>query len=172
MKTIDTLFENKWVSLKEVKDKDQKINGYVYSHETRCNGHIVSILPFRHEYNGKQWLLRKELTPCWSMEERILSSITGGLEGTDPDYTIVEELKEEAGYFIDKKDLIQLGTCFGTKSSDTIYHLYSVDLTGYVQGTPTTTDPGEQMSHCVWSKDIKEAQDPFVYVSYLRLQSI
>jgi len=57
---LKTLCENDWVSLLD-------LNGYVYSHETRCNGVIVAILPYRRTEKGRlQFLLRREITPCWS----------------------------------------------------------------------------------------------------------
>ena len=64
---VETLYDNKWLSLKQVVKPDVGINGYVFSHASRCNGKIVSILPFRYAINDKgkrtiQFLIRKEIT--------------------------------------------------------------------------------------------------------------
>jgi len=122
------LFDTEWLQLKEV-------DGYVYSHEIRCNGSIVVVLPYRRV--GKdawEFLLRDEVTPCWGGDKPTRSAITGGVENGEPLEDAVRELKEEAGYTIAPDKFEFLGKCRGTKSSDTYYFLYAVDLAGQ---TPT-----------------------------------
>ena len=104
-------------------------------------------------------------------------------------------MKEESGYEIKVNDLISLGTCFGTKSTDTIYHLFSVDLTGKVQlGTQKDINDMkdelmnnvtkntnkiygkgdgsklEEKAYCFWTDKIDDAVDPLVFILYYRLQ--
>lgn len=124
---IKKLFSNDFISICEIIAPAKGINGYSYLHESRCNGKIISILPYRKINDKIQYLLRKEITPCWGLNP-LFSSITGGDEGNIPQ-SAIRELKEEAGYTIDETELIDLGTCFGTKSTDTIYYLFSCDLT-------------------------------------------
>ena len=52
--TRQTLHENDWVSLMVVRKPDAGVNGYVYSHETRCRGRIVAILPYRDGPAGRE----------------------------------------------------------------------------------------------------------------------
>lgn len=130
---VETLKDNEWLSLKKMVDPENGVNGYVFSHETRCNDHIVSILPYRLVGDKMEFCLRKEVTPCWSMKQHI-SSITGGVEDNDPLTTAIHEIDEEAGYKVSPNELVSLGTCFGTKSCDTIYHLYTVNLTNKERG--------------------------------------
>jgi hypothetical protein len=169
---VKTLCDNEWLSLKEMKDPDNGVNGYVYSHETRCKGHIISILPYRQAVGGVEFLLRSEVTPCWGMEECV-SSITGGLEENVED-TVLMELKEEGGYSVSKKDLINLGTCFGTKSSDTVYHLFSVDLTDREMGDASGDGSElEAKAHCFWANRdelVTRGVDPILYISLARLE--
>ena len=128
MKT-EILFDNKWVQLKQMVDKENGVDGYVFSHEKRCGGKIVSILPFKTINNVRtEFLIRHETTPCWGMDKK-LSSVTGGVENDNPKNTAVHEIKEECGYIVTESDLIDLGTIRGTKSIDTIYYLYGVDVT-------------------------------------------
>ena len=190
MKKIEVLHQNKWVSLLKMVWPEKNVSGYVYSHETRCNGHIISVLPFRRieissDYSIRnmeeirnrkfEFLLREEITPCWDVNRPALSSITGGVEkGLSPEEIAVEEIDEEAGYIVEESELIDLGTCRGTKSSDTIYHLFGIDLTGREKLGEAEGDGSEleRLAQCVWygSDRIGQAEDPFVYVSYYRLR--
>lgn len=126
------LHHNQWISLFKMSRPIDKINCYIYSHETRCNGKIVAFVPYRYDTNSKnfQVLLRYEATPCWDYIKQVPSSFTGGVEeGETPLQTVIHELREEAGYIIDNTGIISLGQVFGSKSSDTIYFLFGVNLT-------------------------------------------
>jgi len=173
-KKIKVLYKTDWVSLRRMVDTENGISGYDYLHEDRCNGKIVSILPFTyHQLTGERmYLLRKEVTPCWTLIP-VISSITGGVENNDPRETAVHEIAEEAGYEIKKEDLILLDTCFGTKSSDTIYYIYTVNLTTKDKTLKADGDGSEleKKAHCFWSTTIENAFDPLVYVAYYRINS-
>src|SRR5947209_16754655 len=104
------------------KKPEAGVNGYVYSHETRCQGRIMAILPFRKVLGTRKpfFLVKLEMTPCWSFD-RERSAITGGYEGGDIKRDAIRELYEEAGYTAVPDDLIPLGESYASKSSDTIY---------------------------------------------------
>lgn len=195
---IDTeLYHNKWISLREIIDGDNGIKGYVYSRETRCNSMIVSILPYRKAKGGEprkvtmqyqpngsllefhyEYLLKSEVTPCWNvrsgdMKHQTISTITGGVENGNALKSAIMELKEETGYKVTQKDLIFLRMCYASKSSDTIYFLYSVDLTGKKQGKATGDGSAlEAQSTAKWllEKDILDCYDPLASVDLLRLK--
>lgn len=176
--TDEEVYHTPFVSLRKM---TSEYGTYYYSHETRCDGELVSILPFRfghvqgprgYEY---EYLLRKEITPCWSTMP-ILSSITGGIdEGSIPIDTAVKELLEESGYSVPKKRMIDLGQCFGTKSSSNTYYLYTVDLTGETQNKITGDGSKlESVATCEWVgwSDIIECLDPLVSVSFVRMETL
>lgn len=169
------LHSTEYLELRKLEDQERGINGYYYSHEKRCNGKIVAILPYvLNVHSDKRepfyYLLRHELTPCWDIDNNIISSITGGFEHETPEDTAVEEMKEEAGYDIDKNELESLGTCYGTKSTDTVYYLYAVDLNGK-EAYEAEGDGSylESQAQCFWTRDIEEAMDPITYVLYHKL---
>lgn len=165
---FETLFKNRWLEMREIKDADTH-EGYTYIHENRCNGHIVSLLPFRRTDDGYEYLLRREITPCWG-KDPLVSSITGGVEECGIITSAAHELEEEGGYHMDTWELIDLGTIFGTKCSDTIYHLWSADLTDKEKGIAGGDGSKlESIAECFWAKDIKEAVDPLVSASFIRL---
>jgi 8-oxo-dGTP pyrophosphatase MutT (NUDIX family) len=163
------LYANPWLSLRAIEGNASPAGGsYVYSQETRCRGRIVAVLPFRRDRDPAvqtQFLLREEITPCWSLEP-VLGAVTGGWEGGDIADDAVRELHEETGYVVDKDQLIELGTSYASKSSDTVYSLFAVDLSGL--------EPQEQLDDFgrgVWANcdELSEVRDPQVSVMYTRL---
>jgi len=170
---IRELWSNKWLAIKEMVDPERGVNGYTFSHEARCKGKILVILPFRKNGdNTVSFYLRREITPCWGMEPRI-SSITGGVENDDPLTTAMHELQEEAGYACQKENLIDLGTTYGVKSADTVYFIYGVDVTNLPQGK--AMGDGSQLeaqASMVWTNEneVPRAVDPMVAMAYIRLK--
>lgn len=172
MRKIKILCKTDWVSLRKIIDPEQEISGYDYLHEDRCAGKIISVLPYRVVNDEVQYLLRKEITPCWSYEP-VISSITGGLENDNIEETVVQEIAEEAGYEVTTDDLIYLITTYGTKSSDSKYYIYSVDLTGKEKTLKGDGDGSslEKIATCYWSDTVDDALDPLVYVAYCKIQN-
>lgn len=128
-----TLFSGDWISLcKKVYDTGE----YEYMHEQRCGGNIVAVLPYRRVgRDAWKYGVRREVTPAWSMEPQ-LSALTGGVEeGMTPEETAIKELEEESGLRCTLEDLEPLGTCFGSKASDAVYHLFAVDADRCTEGT-------------------------------------
>jgi hypothetical protein len=163
----EKLFGDEWLELRRLTDPENGVNGYTYYHEVRCNGAVVSVLPFRYLEDGSiEYLLRQEVTPCWTMEQ-VPSSFTGGVETEDPTEDALRELEEEAGFVVDQ--LIPLGTCRGPKCADTVYHLFAADVTGLQEGTHEGDGSAfEAAADNVWVKQI-HAEDPLVYVLAMRL---
>jgi len=171
MNKTRTLHKNEWVSLMVFEDPENGVPAYVYSHETRCDGHIVALLPYRTDKNGDfEFLLRNEPNPIWNRKDMSICSITGGLEWEDLLGTCANELKEEGGYSADQSEFISLGKSFGTKSTDTIFHLYTIDLTDRTREEATGDGSAlEEQSECFWCKTISASVDPLIYVMYYRL---
>lgn len=162
------LYKNKWLSLHE---KDFNGYPYIYSHETRCNGHIIAVLPYRLKQNGDyEFLMISEVTPCWS-EQPISGCITGGWEnGKKLKEVTVKELFEEAGYKVTVDDIISLGTCRGTKSNDTIFHLYTVDLTDKDPHKANGNNEfGDYTRTNAWYESVLTSEDPITYTVYVKL---
>lgn len=168
----ETLCENEWISLRVVRKPDAGVNGYVYSHETRCGGRIVAVLPYRETPDGREYLVKREMTPCWSFD-RLRSAVTGGWEGGDIADDAVHEMLEETGYEITADELISLGESFASKSADTVYTLFSVDLTRRLPGE-APGDGMEQPNVAEWVTPaaLARVMDPQVHVMYGRLAAL
>ena len=167
----ETLCENDWVSLMMVRKPDAGVNGYVYSHETRCQGRIVAVLPYRDTAEGREYLVKSEVTPCWGFGQ-VLSAITGGWEGGGIKDDAVREMLEETGYAITRDELIPLGESFASKSADTVYSLFSVNLTGREAGEAVGDGTRlESESAAVWvdAAVLATLHDPQLAVMCMRL---
>ena len=170
--TVKIICKTDFLELREIKIPNSPIQGYVYSHEKKSNGKKVVLLPFR-KVNGKtQFLIRIEPVPCWEGMNFLPVSITGSLENNIPRETALHELKEEGGYEIEDSQLIDLGTIYGNKSCDTVYYLYTADLTGMTRGDAKGDGSElEKQSYCEWKDSIDGSVDPFVYVCFRKMRS-
>ena len=168
---IKDLYDNKWLSLKEISDKDKHIEGYVYATETRCGGVIIAIIPFRYNNDQLEYLTIKGITPAWSTNIAYYSSLTGGRdENTSVLDQVIQELQEESGYICEKEELIDLGACNATKCMDTIYCLFAVDLSDKEHGKATTDgSTTERMARAIWVKNISMSTDPILYTLFYKL---
>ena len=167
------LFHNDWLSLKE---KDGK---YVYSHEERCNGHMVAVLGWRSKEQSLEILGRYEVCPAHD-DGLKLCSLTGGIDKNNGDWEKLalefaeKELKEESGITIPKKKFKSLGIVRPTKSTDTYVHLFSVELMNEEPLSEPEGDgsEGEKGSYCKWVSydEAVNCKDPLLHSMMLRLK--
>lgn len=168
----ETLGGDQWLSLIKQTHDDGTL--YTYSHEVRCNGQIVVILPYRRQQGFFEYLIRNEYAPAWSLDELQINAITGGVDtGMNPLSTAKKELLEEAGFSVDITDFESLGVSRGTKSSDTVYHIFAVDLTDKIKTHFDKTDePFEDEAINEWysmfDKRIQVINDPLLSTAILR----
>jgi 8-oxo-dGTP pyrophosphatase MutT (NUDIX family) len=168
------MIKNKWLSLKKLFGPTGE---YVFSHEERCGGNIVAILPYQKAADGsRQVMAREEFTPPWSITDLQLSCITGGVDaGEAALVAALRELYEETGITAPAEALVSLGTVRGSKSSDSVYHLFTVDVTPYLAEAKVVEgeDDNEKRAHNVWvhpSLDGLDGRDPILYTMLHRLE--
>lgn len=168
---IFQIFGNKWLQIRNAVWSERGVEGYFFSHEASCDGEKVAVMPFRRGVSGTEYMVRNEVTPCWGWESQF-SSLTGGVEKGNPVATAVMEIKEEAGYDVDPGELIDLGTCWGTKSTDTTYYLYGADVTGLEQGEAAGDGSTLDAEGTVAFKSypVAVSKDPIVAKLYCELQ--
>jgi 8-oxo-dGTP pyrophosphatase MutT (NUDIX family) len=166
---IKTLYDNEWLSLKEVDD-------YIFSHESRSNGRLVSILVYTLK-NGKVDKVLGRYERCPAHRDGIaLTSITGGVEDGKIRRTAVQELFEEAGYEAEPEDLQFLGTTRPSKSADTTMYCFAFNGTGRKRRRNSIGDgtKGEEGAYCDWISADKaiHCKDPHMCVMLLRLENV
>ena len=161
------LYSNKWLQIVE------RDGWYVFSKETTSKG-VVYILVIDNS-KDKPILGRFEICPAHGDETQILTSITGGVNiKRNPIDVAVEEIYEEAGFKVKKEQLLDLGKVNLTKSTDTIGHLYAVDVENMKRyNAPGDGSFGEIGSYCDWVS-VKEAMSckcPIFSTLLLRYQN-
>ncbi len=170
---MDILFDNQWI---QIRKKDY----YVYAHLKWCNGVGVAVLPYRKNSSGqKEYLGRFEICPPHGDGFK-LGSITGGYDNAGK-FNIKEcalnELAEEAGYLASPGDLIDLGTVYVSKISDTIMYLFSINLdsacTKKVEAAGDGSK-GEEGAYCRWvsQEDAVNCDDPLLITLITRLEYV
>lgn len=148
-----TLFKDEYLSLKQLD------TWYTYAHMSRTepakdgSGQGVAILVYTDDQDGKLILGRYETCIVHKSEQDGLTSITGGVDkGSTIIKSALNELHEEAGYEVDKKDLQDLGTVRISKQEDSLWHLFSYNATGKVRRQDSIGDgtKGEENAYCKW----------------------
>lgn len=121
--------QNKWVSLREkVMEFGGKQFKYIYSHEDRCAGKIVVILPYRKNKDGeREYLLTREHNSLFGYN---YTAITGGV---DAKTTEIKKIREQAILELQEETGIMSGLHFvkkftSIKSSDNQYFLFSEEI--------------------------------------------
>lgn len=148
--------------------------GYYFLHENRCDGKIVSLLPFRQRQRGLEYLARVEVCPAHGLTPEVCG-ITGGVDpGTSVVETARHELLEEAGYRVELAELIDLGQVYPSKSADTVAYLFGVDVTDRTAETATGDGSRwEQGSSVLWVTKQQGllVQDPLFVTCIARLHA-
>jgi 8-oxo-dGTP pyrophosphatase MutT (NUDIX family) len=178
---ITELYSNKWISLRSVEDEKKRIPPYIYKHVTPSDGHTVAILPWRMNIGKEilEFLIINEVRPCWSiqdddLEKKHYQSITGAIDiGERPVIAAMRELVEETGFKVEKNKMVSLGNSFVSKASDTIYHLFCVNLNEISPGKKETTEMAEQSAETFWFEEnqLHNIADPLVAQMYLKFKN-
>lgn len=88
---------------------------------------MALILPFRKKITSTEYLLCRENIPCWDKHPDICGIAVSGLE-KDLETLLVKKLGEESGYILEANEIHYLGLCAADRRTNTIYHLYTADL--------------------------------------------
>jgi 8-oxo-dGTP pyrophosphatase MutT (NUDIX family) len=169
---VKSLHKTKWVELCERVSKEN--GNYIFIREPwLIFGKAVSILPFRVDEKGVQFLVR-----CEQADTPVIGTIKGGCdkEGESTIATAVRELMEEAGYKAEESNMIKLGTARSSKLNTTIMHLFAVDVDDLDYTEPIGDGTlNEANAYCKWMDypEIIQQQDPMIHATMLRwMQSL
>jgi 8-oxo-dGTP pyrophosphatase MutT (NUDIX family) len=174
------LYETGWLSLRMIQGSGLE---YVYSHEKRCNGKKVGFLPYKKDKSTGtyRFLVRHELVPPWGLDTLHMVSFTGGVENDLILKTLHQEIYEEIGVEVGKDIheskiepiFVTYTSLRATKSTDTKYYLFYVDLTEVdqykVKFDNTGTDEIEKRAKNEWviGPDVFKSKDPMLLLMFV-----
>jgi 8-oxo-dGTP pyrophosphatase MutT (NUDIX family) len=173
------LFESEWISV------IKRDSWYEFSHSKKSNGMGVVVLVYDFNNPSDQKLLaRWEKTICHDPKfsfcnpkdyNLFLTSITGQIDKRDksPQEIVLQELLEEAGIVAALDELEELGTCYPSKGSDSLYYIYALNGSdkqlGYIKGDGSKGEEGAYVEWMSAHKLIDNVNCPMVGLAYVRL---
>jgi len=168
--------QNKWVSLREkVMEFGGKQFKYIYSHEDRCAGKIVVILPYRKNKDGeREYLLTREHNSLFGYN---YTAITGGV---DAKTTEMKKIREQAILELQEETGIMSGLHFvkkftSIKSSDNQYFLFSEEISNEMRISVTGDGSIEELLVVKkWMKlkdALKVLNDPIALACLITLEN-
>lgn len=129
----ENLFKNEHIDI-------YKKDGWYTFYRHPGTNQAVCILPYRRAKNENpgpnivvEYLVREENIPVFGGMS--FTSVTGGVEeGETESECALRELMEETGFLVKEDDLEYWGRSYRSKMSDSVTHLYTVDVTDLEQG--------------------------------------
>lgn len=149
-----------------LKESETPIGPYVYA--SQLGGMMALILPYRKKMGTAQYLLRRELIPCWDSHMDICGISVMG-EQSQLETLLIEALKNESGYQVTPGELKCLGVCATDRFTDTTCFLYAVDLSrrGIAE---EKLEVAEEMSFWGTAEDVLESVDSQLITCYAKAQ--
>jgi len=174
MTKLYTSYKNQYLEIWKINDKAKEIKSHYYLHEKWCGGRQVALLPFRFGKNRRpEYLLIKEMVPAWRTDLTCMAAIIFGVDFYDTNnWTGREELFAKTGFYASHGRRFKfLGSCHGSRRTDTQYDLYAFNVHGLIQElAPGDGTPLGDMATLHWMVDstIGMAVDPLVYILHYR----
>jgi len=139
---------------------------YVYA--SQLGGMMAILLPYRKKMGTAQYLLRRELIPCWDSHMDICGIGVFG-EHSALEGLLIETLKKESGYQITSNELKCLGVCATDRYTDTTCFLYAVDLSRH-GASEEKLEVAEEMTFWGEAQDVLESVDSQLITCFAKAQ--
>lgn len=139
---------------------------YVYASQT--GGMMAVLLPYRKKMGVVQYLLRRELIPCWDSHMDICGIGVIGPQN-ELEKLLVATLERESGYHVAPGELKCMGVCAADRFTDTTCFLYAVDLTRH-NPSEEKLEVQEEMTFWGTAEDVLESVDSQLIACYAKTQ--
>jgi len=121
MREVETLADHKFVSLKKVRHPEKNVNAYLYAE--RLGVDSVAFICFDPRAN--KILLNNEYKP--PINDFVLGAFGGSLDKSkNPAEIVKAEVREEAGFEVEDKDIVCVGKSFVSTQMNQYCHLFIV----------------------------------------------
>lgn len=149
-----------------LKEAETPKGPYVYA--SHSGGMMAILLPYRKKMGATQYLLRRELIPCWDSHMDICGMAVYG-EHSTLENQLIAMLKKEAGYQVSANELKCLGVCATDRHIDTTCFLYAVDLSRH-NVSEEKLEVAEEMTFWGEAEDVLESVDSQLITCYAKAQ--
>jgi len=171
MRTIKLLTNNKFLNIKEVEDAKNNVTGYQFA-ERRG---VDSIAFICYDELTKEFLLNMELKP--PINKFVLGAFGGSMDKNKmPEEIVLDELKEEAGFNVDKEFVNFVGKVLVSSQMNQYCYLYLVFVNKDNQQERHPENEVEKLATTSWHSfnDISELEEwkPIVIIEKAKQKKI
>jgi 8-oxo-dGTP pyrophosphatase MutT (NUDIX family) len=169
MRTVKQLTDNKFLNIKEVSDSDFFVKGFQFAERRGVNS--IAFICF-DKISGL-FLLNRELKP--PVGSFVLGAFGGSIDKDKTlDEIVLDEVREEAGFSVDKEQIKALGKVLVSTQMNQWCHLYLVFVNKDEQEERHPENRVEELAKISWhyEADIWELEDwkPMAIVSMAQAQ--
>ena len=149
MRTIRQLTNNKFLNIKEVVDKENGVGGFQFA-ERRG---VDSVAFICYDKAAELFLLNTEYKPPINM---FLKGAFGGSfdKAKEPIDIVIDEVKEEAGFTVTKKDVYMVGKVMVSTQMNQFCYLYIVFVDKDKQEDKKPQDKIEALAKTTWDVEM------------------
>jgi len=145
MRIVKQLTNNKFVNIKEIRDIENHVNGYQFAE--RLGVDSVAFILWDDEY--EMFLLNKEYKP--PINEFILGAFGGSMDkDKTPEEIVIAEVKEEAGFIVNKEEVVYVGEVLVSTQMNQMCKLYLVKVNREDQDEREPQNAIEAMAETEW----------------------
>jgi len=150
MRIEDKITDFKFLNIKKVEDPDNNVQGYFFAE--RLGKDSVAFICY--DPNTHEFLLNKEYKP--PIDDFLLGAFGGSMDkDKKPEEIVIDEVKEEAGFRVSKRDVQYLGKAFVSTQMNQFCHLFLVFVDKDNQEEREPENAVEAMASTEWVSDSK-----------------
>lgn len=172
MRTVKQLTSNKFLNIKEIKDPSKHIKGFQFAERRGVDS--VAFICF--DPGRKEFLLNREQKP--PIDRYVWGAFGGSFDkDKSPEDIVIDEVKEEAGFTVTKKDVKFVGKVLVSTQMNQYCYLYIVMVNKNKQGErkpENLIEASATTSWFLWSNDIYRLEDwkPITIITKAQAQGI
>jgi len=145
MRVVRKITNNRFVNIREIKDPEMHLDGYQFAERLG----VDSVAFVLWDENEEMFLLNREYKP--PVDKFMLGAFGGSMDkNKSPEEIVIAEVKEEAGFVVDKKDVYYVGEVLVSTQMNQMCKLYLVKVDKKNQDERDPENPVEAMAETEW----------------------
>jgi len=153
-RSVKQLTDNKFVNLKEVKDPSKGVNGFQFAERLG----VDSVAFICYDVKKQSVLLNEEYKV--PIDQFIMGAFGGSIDKDKAlKKIVIDEAKEEAGFAVTEKDILDCGKYLVSTQMNQFCYLYIVKVNKDEEGDKASENEVEAMSKTKWYDIYDDALD-------------